>query len=51
MNKALAKMKTIKAMREDGVPIEASKCSGEIRWIWLTRLFNKILSIKRMSNE
>ena len=44
-------MKTRKATGLDDIPIEASKCSGEVGEIWSTRLFNKILMTKRMSDE
>ena len=50
VRKAL-KINTWEATSLDKIPIEAWKCLGEARGIWLTRLFNKILLTKKMSDE
>ena len=41
MKKALPRMRTKKAMGPNGIPPEASKWLKEIKWVWLTRLFNR----------
>ena len=51
MRKALKQMKTGKATGPDDIPIEAWKCLGKVREIWLTRLFNTILMTKKMPDE
>ena len=51
VRKALKQMKTGKATGLDDIPIEAWKCLGEVRAIWLTRLFNEILITKKMPDE
>ena len=49
--KELTPTKTGKAIGPDDIQIEAWKCLGENGGIWLTRLFNKILMTKKMSDE
>ena len=51
MKKALKQMKTGKATSLDDIPIEAWKCLREVEEIWLTRLLNKIVMAKKMSDE
>ena len=48
---ALKQMKTGKATGPDDIPIEAWKFLGKVGEVWLTRLFNKILMTKKMSDE
>ena len=40
-----------KNYKRDGILIEAWKCLGEIGWIWLTMLFNKIIRTMQMLDE
>ena len=51
VRKALKQMKKGKAMGPNDIPIEAWKCLGVVGEIWLTRLFIKILMIKKMPDE
>ena len=52
MRKVLKQMKIgNKTTGPNGILIEAWKCLGENGGIWLTRLFNKILMTKKMSDE
>ena len=48
---ALSKIKNTKALGPDAIPIEVWKGLGEIRIMWLTKLFNKIVATKRMSDD
>ena len=48
---ALSKIKNAKALEPYAVPIEVWKGLGEIRIMWLTKLFNKIIATKRISNN
>ena len=48
---ALKKMKHRKAVCSDDIPIEVWKVLGSIGITWLTDLFNRILKMKKMSNE
>ena len=47
----LTKMKIEKATGLVYIPTEVWKCLGEFWGIWLTRLFNKILMIKKIPDE
>ena len=51
MVKALARMKIGMAMGLNGTLIEAWKYLGETECVWLTRLFNKILRMKKMLDK
>ena len=51
VKEALKKMKIGKALGPDGIPIEAWKCMGDDGLSWLTKLFNKIIRTKKMSDE
>ena len=44
-------MKTSKACGPDEIPIEVWKCLGDVGIRWLTQLFNKILTTKKMPEE
>jgi hypothetical protein len=46
VKEALNRMKRDNAMSLDGISIEVWKCFGDIAIIWLTKLFNRIFSIK-----
>lgn len=48
VKKAFKRMKTRKAMGPNGVPW---KCLAEIGWVWLAKLFKKILRIMKLSDE
>nr|CCH50954.1 T1.2 [Malus x robusta] len=48
---ALKKMKHIKAVGPNDIPIKVWKVLGETGITWLTDLFNRILKMKKMSNE
>ena len=48
---ALGSMKKVKAVGSDKLPVEVSKCMGEMEIKFLTRLFNKVLVSKRMPEE
>ena len=48
---AMKKMKNGKAVGPDNIPVEAWKYLGEIAVVFLTRLFNRILSGERMPEE
>ncbi|KAM2958878.1 hypothetical protein FF1_028774 [Malus domestica] len=48
---ALKKMKHIKAVGPNDIPIKVWKVLGETRIAWLTDIFNRILKMKKMSNE
>ena len=51
MRKALKQMKTGKTTSPYDIPIEAWKCLEKVGGIWLSRLFNEILMIKKMPDE
>ena len=42
VKEALKRMKIVKALGPDGIPIEAWKCMVYNGLSWLTKLFNKI---------
>ena len=48
---ALRRMKMGKAVGPNEIPIEVSKCLGDVGICWLMNLFNKILSSNKMPNE
>ena len=48
---AMKRMKNGKAVGSDNIPVEAWKYLGEIAVVFLTRLFNRILSGERMPEE
>ena len=48
---ALRRMKKIKAVGPDKLPVEVWKCMGEIGKKFLTRLFNRLLMGERMPEE
>ena len=43
-------MKTGRATSPDDIPIEAWKCLVEVVEIWLTKVFNKIIMTKKMTD-
>ena len=45
------KMKEGKAMGPDGIPIEVWRCLGDIAIVWLTKLFNHIFRLNKMTDE
>lgn len=47
---ALKKMKAGKTLEQDCILIEGWKCLGKEGVPWLTKLFNKILMIKKLSD-
>ena len=51
VKEALKKMKIGKALRPDGIPIEAWKCMEDDGLSWLTKLFNKIFKTKKIPDE
>ena len=51
MKNALRKMKNDKAVGSVELPVEVSKCMGEMGIKFLTRLFNRLLVGKRMPGE
>jgi hypothetical protein len=48
---ALKRMKGGKAMDPDGIPIEVWRCLGDVAIVWLTKLFNLIFRLNKMSDE
>ena len=48
---ALSKMKNAKALEPDAIPIEVCKDLKEIKIMWLTKLFNKIVATKRIPDD
>ena len=48
---ALSKIKNTKTLGPDVIPIEVWKGLGEFRVMWLTKLFNKIVATKRISDD
>ena len=48
---ALKRMKEGKAMGSDGIPIEVWRCLRDIAIVWLTKLFNHIFRLNKMSDE
>ena len=48
---ALKRMKGVKAMGPDGIPIEMWRCLGDIAMVWLTKLFNLIFRSNKMLEE
>ena len=48
---ALRRMKKGKAVGPDELPVEVSKCMGELGIKFLARLFNRLLMSKRMPEE
>jgi hypothetical protein len=48
---ALKRMKGGKAMDLDGIPIEVWRCLGDVAIVWLTKLFNLIFRLNKMSDE
>ena len=48
---ALSKIKNTKALGPDMILIEVWKSLVEIRIMWLTKLFNKIVATKRMLDD
>jgi hypothetical protein len=51
VKEALKKMKTIKALGPDDIPIEVWICLGDITIVWLTKLFNIIFRSNKMPDE
>lgn len=47
---ALGKMKNREAVSLNFIPINTWKCIGNVGFVWLAELFNKILGSQRMSN-
>jgi hypothetical protein len=48
---ALKRMKGGKAMGPDGLPIEVWRSLGDVAIVWLTKLFNLIFRLNKMSEE
>jgi hypothetical protein len=48
---ALKRMKGSKAMGPDGIPIEVWRTLGGVVIVWLTKLFNLIFRLNKMSDE
>ena len=44
-------MENDKSTKPDGILIEVWKCLGEDNVTWLTKLFNEILRLKKMSDD
>ena len=51
VREALKRMKGGKAMGHDGIPIEVSRCLGDIDIEWLTKIFNNIFRSNKMLEE
>jgi hypothetical protein len=48
---ALKRMKGGKVMGPDGIPIEVWRTLGDVAIVWLTKLFNLIFYLNKMSDE
>jgi hypothetical protein len=48
---ALKRMKGGKAMGPNKIPIKVWRTLGDVAIIWLTKLFNLIFRLKKMSGE
>jgi hypothetical protein len=51
IEEALKRMKRGKAMRPDGIPIEAWRCLGARAIVWLVKLFNLIFRENKIPKE
>jgi len=51
VKEALKRMSNGKTFGLDNIPIEVWKSLGDRGIVWLTKLFNKIMRTKRMSDE
>ena len=51
IGEALKRMKGVKAMGPDGIPIEVWRCLGDRAIVWLTKIFNLIFRSNKMPEE